>query len=491
MACPELFPAGSLTADGEAATWIGKAVCVDEVTGKPACFPNTTALAEQGAETPAWFVERLKLNPWLNASTPCPLDDGQCFNKFYDCHSMYENTFKAGYDAWESTMFFLFMLAMYYCGRQMYNVIHYATAKAKKKAGFYRNNVKLQILGINLLVCFLRVLWLLNAHSTYGWTGIVWPNWFRAILMKGPQMLLCWGILVQTLFWRDTVQKAKEMRKVLKQTKLRLLIKVSAVLLFGVCVPCEIVARSVAGAPIFLDFIVTGVFCLYGFVLTSVGMVAAVRLAGMLHDFQQQRTAQGMTRNTGLHMRKTIKKIYVTVMWCTFSGFLLIGACGYNVVQNDRPAKQMTFWGIVAAGEWVMSMAMSRGMRKEQAEIDAQKKVRHNAEHKPVTAASSAGNDLAQSKFVGTEADLHLENNSNRRAGGRDTTRDTRGASTTTSMNAASTMQDTGNSSGMLTSARSGGNTTNASLMSSAGPSSAFGSGAVSAAPKSNQVVPV
>ena len=43
MACPATFPAGSLTADGEAASWIGASVCLDEVTGQPACFPNQTA----------------------------------------------------------------------------------------------------------------------------------------------------------------------------------------------------------------------------------------------------------------------------------------------------------------------------------------------------------------------------------------------------------------------------------------------------------------
>ena len=333
MACPATFPAGSLTADGEAAPWIGASVCLDEVTGQPACFPNQTAL---GAETPEWFLERVKRNPWINASTPCPLDDGDCYQKFYNCKSMYEHTFKSGYDAWELIMFLLFVGATSYCGQQLYNVVHYATEK-QKQAGFL-GNIKFQILCLNLAVVVMRTLFYLNAHSDYGWTGLVWPNWFRAILMKMPQMLLCWSVLVQCIFWRDTVQKAKELRKVLKQTKLRKFIKFSAVLLFGVCVPAEVVARSVPGAPVYLDFIVSGFQGIYGLVLTNAGVVASTRLAAMLHEFQLQRSAQGMGREVGMHMRKTIKKIYNTVLWFTLSGYLMIAR------QNERATESCSFF---------------------------------------------------------------------------------------------------------------------------------------------------
>ena len=119
MACPSVFPPGSLTADGAAASWVGANVCIDAAKGAPACFPNRTALAEAGEEVPQWFLKRLERNPWLNETTPCPVDDGDCFNKFYDCKSMYENTFKDQYDTWEMIMFFMWMIAAAYAAHHL------------------------------------------------------------------------------------------------------------------------------------------------------------------------------------------------------------------------------------------------------------------------------------------------------------------------------------------------------------------------------------
>ena len=505
MACPATFPPGSLTADGEAATWIGKDVCIHEETGLPACFPNATAL---GDATPAWFVERVKRNPWLNETTPCPLDDGDCYGKFYNCKSMYENTFRAAYDEWEGVMFFLFLLSTAYCGLKLWEVYVYASDKIKELGIWH--DIKFQILSINFVACFMRVLWFLNAHSNYGWTGIVWPTWFRAIVMKAPQMTFTWGVLVITMFWRDTVQKATEMRKKLKQTKLRRFIKVSVFILFGICVPCEVVARSVAGAPLILDWIVTGIFCLYGFGLTSIGIVASRRLGQMLEKFQQRATTMGGGRKVGLHMRAQIKKIYITVLWMTFSGYVMIAGSAYNFFANNRPSKQLTFWTIVSAGEWIYSIAFSYGMRKARAEINAQKKVRHNEKFKPVTAVSTTGDDLAQSKFAGS--DVHLAKAAGGGGGGRDgggassgftnisTTGKGGGAAASTAINTSGALH----SSGALTSNRSTNLTTRAaasersafdtdgSTVATSGHDTAASSVASSAVPpKSSQVVPL
>ena len=345
--CPAVFPPGSLTADGANATWVGAPVCIDPETGLPAC-------SDDGV-------------------TPCPLDDGKCFPQFYDCFQMYQYNFKDGYDAWESTMFFLTLLALAYGAHKMYVVWKYPSASVaagRKKDGLW-SDTKLQLLAMNTVATFLRVLWLLNAHSNYGWTGLVWPNVVRAFVMKTPQMLWTAAILRLIMFWRDLVQKCEQMRRELKQTKLRKIVFASSFILFGICLPCELVARSGLLKPsqtVFLDLTSNSIFLLYNITMTAFGVVAAVRLSKILNNFQRQ-----SVRADGISMRAQIRNIWITDMWLTAASVAMQASGVYNMFQQHRPYMQLTFWTGISIGELGYSLAFSYGLQENAKEVAKKK----------------------------------------------------------------------------------------------------------------------
>jgi len=156
-------------------------------------------------------------------------------------------------------------------------------------------------------------------------------------------------------------------------------------------------------------------------------------------------------------------------------------------MQNNRPSKQLTYWSMVSVGEWIMSIAMTAGMRKAQSEIDAVKTTRHNAKHMPVTAASMGESNFT-SKFAGSDA--HLANAKEHR--GPRTDQVAPSSAGASAYNASTVMNTAGGTSGAgATSARSTGIMSSrggSSMVSSAGASS-FGGTQVPV--KTSQVVPV